>query len=96
MFANTLRYYDGNLYLMSTWVNADAGLPTLVLNTATAPYDNDSWTDLLYVDTPKAQQGFMIDRDIFFDDDGKVVVAGSGTPVVACYQNIETGKMSEP
>jgi hypothetical protein len=41
MFANTLRYYDGKLYLMSTWVNADAGLPTLVLNTATASYDND-------------------------------------------------------
>jgi beta-xylosidase len=48
------------------------------------------------VDTPKAQQGFMIDPDIVFDDDGKVVIAGSGTPIVACYQNIETGKMREP
>lgn len=96
MFANTLRHHNGRFYLISTWANADDGLPKFVLNTATDPYNNDAWTDLLYVDTPVAQQGFTIDPDIFFDDDGKVVVAGSGMPIIACYLDIETGKTSEP
>lgn len=96
MFANTLRYHSGKFYLISTWANADAGLPSFVLNTATDPYNDDSWTDLLYVETPVAQKGFTIDPDIFFDDDGKVIVAGSGSPIIACYLDLATGKTSEP
>jgi len=37
-----------------------------------------------------------IDPDIFFDDDGSIVVASSGVPIIASHLDITIGKWSEP
>lgn len=92
MWANTLRYHGGKFYLISTWFNGDLYKPGFVLTTAADPYDNSSWENLLEVEPP----GDVIDPDIFFDDDGSVVLAASGTPIRACYLDITTGHTSTP
>jgi beta-xylosidase len=92
MFANTLRYQNGTFFLISSWYNGDLGYPRFVLNTATDPFDDSSWTNMLEVET----HGLTIDPDIFFDDDGSVVVASAGAPIIASYLDLATGKTSEP
>ncbi|CAE7008707.1 hypothetical protein PTT_19459 [Pyrenophora teres f. teres 0-1] len=92
MFANTLRFNKGRFYLMSAWINTNSPIPRFILSTATDPFDDASWGDLMLID-PAAR---TIDPDIFFDDDGSIVVASSGTPIIAYHLDITTGKLSEP
>ncbi|EUC31212.1 glycoside hydrolase family 43 protein [Bipolaris zeicola 26-R-13] len=92
MLANTLRYHKGKFYPISAWINTTFGVPRSVLSTATDPFDDSSWSDYLFVQT----SGFTIDPDIFFDDDGTVVVASSGSPIQACYLDMTTGNTSKP
>ena len=92
MWANTLRFNDGKFYLISTWFDGDVYKPEFVLTSAEDPYDNHSWKNLLKFEPP----GDVIDPDLFFDDDGSVVVATSGTPIRACYLDLETGRTSTP
>lgn len=93
MFANTLRYHQKRFYLISSWINTDNGAPRFVMNTAIDPFEDASWTDMMFIQTPGAS---TIDPEIFFDDDGSVVVAFSGSPIQASYLDIATGNMSEP
>ncbi|RMZ73213.1 xylosidase : arabinofuranosidase [Pyrenophora seminiperda CCB06] len=92
MFANTLRFHKGRFYLISAWINTDIPNPRFVLNTATDPFDDASWGDLMLIE-PSSR---TIDPDIFFEDDGSIVVASSGTPIIASHLDITTGKLSEP
>ncbi|KAI8177249.1 xylosidase arabinofuranosidase [Colletotrichum sp. SAR 10_65] len=92
MFANTLRYHNGTFYLVSTWASAELGGPRFVMFTATDPYDDLAWSNVIWLQTP----GYTIDPDIFFDDDGSVVVASAGEPIIAAYLDLATGNISEP
>ncbi|KAJ3960752.1 hypothetical protein N0V92_002592 [Colletotrichum tropicale] len=92
MFANTLRYHNGTFYLISTWASAELGGPRFVMFTATDPYDDLAWSNVIWLQTP----GYTIDPDIFFDDDGSVVVASAGEPIIAAYLDLATGNTSEP
>ncbi|KAK8102509.1 xylosidase : arabinofuranosidase [Apiospora sp. TS-2023a] len=91
MFANTLRYHKGTFYLISAWINTAVELPRFVLFTTTNPFDDAAWSDGLWVDTPTR----TIDPDIFFDEDGSVVMASSGNPIIARRLDVTTGKTSE-
>ena len=91
MFANTLRFNKGRFYLISAWINTDIPNPRFFLNTATDPFDDASWGDLMLID-PSLR---TIDPDIFFDDDGSIVVASSGAPIIASHLDLITGKLSE-
>ncbi|KAK7973146.1 hypothetical protein PG988_007280, partial [Apiospora saccharicola] len=91
MFANTLRYHKGTFYLISAWINTAVELPRFVLFTTTNPFDDAAWSDGLVVETPTR----TIDPDIFFDEDGSVVMASSGNPIIARRLDITTGKTSE-
>lgn len=91
MFANTLRFHNGTFYLISAWADDKYGVPLFVLFQTTNPFDASSWSDVKWVQTP----GFTIDPDLFFDDDGSVVVASSGSPIIACFLDIATGNISE-
>ncbi|KAK1538771.1 xylosidase/arabinosidase [Colletotrichum costaricense] len=92
MFASTLRYNNGTFYLISTWVSAQLGGPKFVIFTTKDPFDDLSWSDAIWPETP----GDTIDPDIFFDDGGSVIVASSGTPIKAVYLDLSTGNTSEP
>ncbi|KAK1671291.1 glycosyl hydrolase [Colletotrichum godetiae] len=92
MFASTLRFNNGTFYLISTWVSAQLGGPKFVIFTTKDPFDDLSWSDAIWPETP----GDTIDPDIFFDDDGSVVVASSGTPIKATYLDLSSGNTSEP
>ncbi|KAJ0384006.1 hypothetical protein COL922a_009267 [Colletotrichum nupharicola] len=92
MFANTLRYHNGTFYLISTWASAELGGPRFVMFTTTNPYDDLAWSNAIWPQTP----GYTIDPDIFFDDDGSVVVASAGEPIIAAYLDLATGNTSEP
>ncbi|XP_014550143.1 glycoside hydrolase family 43 protein [Bipolaris victoriae FI3] len=92
MWASTLRFHNGRFYLISTWFNADIYKPGFVLTSTADPYDNDSWQKLLEINPP----GDVIDPDLFFDDNGSVVVATSGMPIRACYLDLATGRTSTP
>ncbi|KAK7947034.1 uncharacterized protein PG986_011355 [Apiospora aurea] len=91
MFANTLRHHGGAFYLISAWINTAVELPRFVLFTTTDPYDDAAWSDGRFVETPTR----TIDPDIFFDDDGSVVMASSGNPIIARHLDVTTGKTSE-
>ncbi|KAF4421655.1 Non-reducing end alpha-L-arabinofuranosidase [Colletotrichum fructicola] len=92
MFANTLRYHNGTFYLISTWASAELGGPRFVVFTTTDPHDDLAWSNAIWPQTP----GYTIDPDIFFDDDGSVVVASAGEPIIAAYLDLTTGNTSEP
>lgn len=92
MFANTLRYHNGTFYLISTWASAELGGPRFVMFTTTNSYDDLAWSNVIWLQTP----GYTVDPDIFFDDDGSVVVASAGEPIVAAYLELATGNTSEP
>ncbi|KAF9870753.1 xylosidase arabinofuranosidase [Colletotrichum karsti] len=92
MFANTLRYHNGTFYLISTWASEELGGPRFVMFTSRDPFDDLAWSDAIWPRTP----GYTIDPDIFFDDDGSVVVASAGAPIIAAYLDLSTGNTSEP
>ncbi|KAF7718521.1 Xylan 1,4-beta-xylosidase/Non-reducing end alpha-L-arabinofuranosidase [Penicillium ucsense] len=92
MFASTLRYHDGTFYLLTAWLYKPNNGTQFVLFTTKNPYDDSSWTDALHVENPKGR----IDPDLFWDDDGSVVMAFSGAPIEAAYIDLTTGKAGEP
>ncbi|KAI8303136.1 xylosidase arabinofuranosidase [Colletotrichum sp. SAR11_240] len=60
--------------------------------TTTDPYDDLAWSNVIWPQTA----GYTIDPDIFFDDDGSVVIASAGEPIIAAYLDLATGNTSEP
>ncbi|KAF5698522.1 glycoside hydrolase family 43 [Fusarium mundagurra] len=92
MFASTLRYHNGTFYLISSWASKELGTPQYALSTTNNPYDNLAWSNVKWLETP----GLTIDPDIFFDDDGSVILSSAGDPIIAMYLDLDTGKTSEP
>ncbi|KAL2214446.1 family 43 glycosyl hydrolase [Sarocladium strictum] len=76
-FAPTLRYNNGTFYLIGTIFYAISppdevtGFPRSMYVKTDNIWDEDSWSDPIYID----QWG--IDPDLFFDDDGRVYVTST-------------------
>ena len=92
IFASTLRFHKGTFYLLTAWLNTENNGTQFVLFTTKDPYDDSSWTDAFHIENPEG----AIDPDIFWDDDGQVIMAFSGAPIKAAYIDLSTGKAGEP
>lgn len=96
IFAPTLRLHEGIFYLITVFINPDT--PDSAINfsvfTSTDPRDETTWSDAIHIDTPGGLRA--IDPDIFWDDDGRIVMAFANSPVKASYIDLATGKASAP
>lgn len=92
IFASTLRYRNGTFYLITAWLDTDNNGVEIVLFTTTNPYDDNAWTNAFQIQNPLS----AIDPDLFWDDDGSVIMAFSGSPIKASYIDLATGNASEP
>ncbi|KAH8176609.1 glycosyl hydrolases family 43 domain-containing protein [Sarocladium implicatum] len=87
MYAPTLRYRDGEFFLICEYLGQNDGIIGVVFRT-TDPFDDDAWSD------PVIFRPDRIDPDIFWDDDGKVYTATQG--IILQELNLETGELSQP
>lgn len=87
MYAPTLRYRDGEFYLICEYLRGAEPITGVVFK-STDPFDDEAWSDPV-IFTPN-----MIDPDLFWDDDGKVWVATQG--IVLQELDLETGELSQP
>jgi beta-xylosidase len=71
IWAPTLRYHNGTLYLITVYISFNGWNPQVLLFTSQDPFKDDSWSDPIHIPNPSSN----IDPDIFWDDDGKVYVA---------------------
>ncbi len=78
IFASTIRYNEGNFYIISTNVGRNATSRNFVI---TAKNPSGPWSDAHYIkDAPR------IDPSLFFDDDGKVYYTGNDVPKSATFE----------
>lgn len=89
MFAPTLRYHNGEFYIICTYL-APADERTLIgtLFKTNNPFDNEAWSQ------PVLFTIGGIDPDLFWDDDGKAYMAYAGIKLREL--DIETGATTEP
>ncbi|KAJ5432924.1 uncharacterized protein N7458_012080 [Penicillium daleae] len=92
IFASTLRFRNGTFYLLTAWLDTDNPSTEFVLFTTTDPFDESAWTNAFQIQNPSG----AIDPDLFWDDDGSVIMAFSGSPIKASYIDLATGNASEP
>ncbi|CAI7636517.1 unnamed protein product [Penicillium bialowiezense] len=91
IFASTLRFHDGTFYLITSWADpANSGVKIVVL-TSNNPYNDESWSDTIYI----SNLAGTIDPDIFWDDDGKILMAMAGSPIQASYIDLKSGNASD-
>ncbi|KAK4444781.1 Non-reducing end alpha-L-arabinofuranosidase BoGH43A [Podospora aff. communis PSN243] len=93
MYAPTLRYHDGEFWVVCEWIGGGGGGQVLtglkgVLFRSKDPYEENGWGDALIFDVDK------IDPDLFWDDDGKLYVATQG--VILQELDLEKGELSVP
>lgn len=92
IWASTIRYHEGTLYLITSYVSWYEGWgPKILLFTTTDPYDDASWTGPLRVDNPAND----IDPDIFWDTDGKVYMSVAAGIYVS-EVDLSTSTATEP
>ncbi|KAF1984403.1 glycoside hydrolase family 43 protein [Aulographum hederae CBS 113979] len=90
VFAATIRYHDGILYVITALVNGgDFTAVKIPFFTTTDPFKSEAWSDVKYIENPSGD----IDPDTFWDDDGKVYMATAGVHVVSI--DLETGAATE-
>ncbi|KAI8674682.1 GH43-C2 domain-containing protein [Fusarium keratoplasticum] len=71
IFAPTIRYHDKRFYVIVEYVTiGDAEASFGLVFSSSDPFDPDSWTDPLVFRQPQ----LILDPDIFWDDDGRVLV----------------------
>lgn len=87
MYAPTLRYRDGEFYLICEYLRGVEPITGVVFK-STDPFSDEAWSDPVTF-TPE-----KIDPDLFWDDDGKVWVATQG--IILQELDLETGELSEP
>lgn len=93
MYAPTLRYHDGQFWVVCEWIGGGGGGQVLtgltgVLFKTTDPFDETKWSDPLIFKPEK------IDPDLFWDDDGKLYVATQS--VILQELDLATGELSQP
>lgn len=90
IFASTLRFHGGKFYLITSWADpANSGIKIVVFTTNN-PYDDESWSNAIYV----SNLAGTIDPDIFWDDDGRILMAIAGSPIQASYIDLKSGNAS--
>lgn len=90
-WASTLRYRNGLLYLLTTYISRVEWRPKALLFTTSNPFDDTAWSDPIQIENP----GNDIDPDLFWDDDGQAymtVAAGIWLSKV----DLVTGAASKP
>lgn len=91
IWASTIRYHEGTLYLITSYVSWYEGWgPKILLFTTTDPYDDASWTGPLHVENPAND----IDPDLFWDN-GKVYMSVAAGIYVSEI-DLSTGTATEP
>lgn len=88
MYAPTLRYRDGEWFLICEYLGIEGEGIIGVLFRSEDPFDDDAWSDPVRFSPEK------IDPDLFWDDDGKVYAATHG--IVLQELDLETGELSQP
>ena len=89
MFAPTLRYHDGEFYIICAYLAPASELITVGTLFKTAdPFTNQAWSD------PVIFNISGIDPDLFWDDDGTTYMANAGVNLREI--NTETGATTEP
>lgn len=92
VWAPTLRFHDGRLYVIVVYKATETWTGTLLLYTSENPYDSNAWADPMRIDNPRDG----IDPDIFWDDDGKAYMALAGDVILQSEIDLSTGKASAP
>jgi beta-xylosidase len=90
IWASTIRYRDGTLYLITSYIQWNDWAPKILLFTTKNPFE-DNWSDPVVIENPAND----IDPDIFWDDDGKIYMAVAAGIWISEI-NIETGAATEP
>ncbi|KAH9885215.1 glycoside hydrolase family 43 protein [Xylariomycetidae sp. FL2044] len=89
MYAPTLRYRDGEFYVICEYLGTAGGIVGVIFKT-TDPFDDDVWSDPVLF----SPDWHDIDPDLFWDDDGKVYVATQS--IVLQELDLATGELSQP
>ncbi|KAI5201267.1 hypothetical protein E4T38_06139 [Aureobasidium subglaciale] len=89
IYASTLRYHNSTFYMITTYIE-DPLPPTFYIFTSKDATNDSAWSMPFAIETP-----YIIDPDIFFDDDGTVVVAYAGHPIKAQVIDMKTGNATE-
>ncbi|KAJ4989904.1 xylosidase : arabinofuranosidase [Stagonosporopsis vannaccii] len=90
IWASTIRYREGTLYLITSYIQWNDWAPKILLFTTKDPFTDD-WSDPVVIENPAND----IDPDIFWDDDGKIYMAVAAGIWISEI-NIETGTATEP
>lgn len=83
-YAATIRHRDGQFWVICEYL----GLPDVMLGTIFKTndlYDNAAWENPITFSTPAG------DRDLFWDDDGKLYIPGGGQGTVLLDIDLESG-----
>lgn len=97
IYAPTLRYRDGKLYIFTTLANQALYNNNYTrwdnfIMTTTNPYESSQWSDPIHFDFPG------IDPSPFWDDDGQTYITGSidGKSILQAPLDFETGEVLGP
>lgn len=94
VWAPTIRYRDGKLYVIATYMTYDPGetVRNVVFETSN-PFDDASWSNATVMANPSGTN--HIDPDLFWDNDGKVYMATGWGKIFLSEINLQTGNASE-
>ncbi|KAM3421359.1 hypothetical protein BST61_g1756 [Cercospora zeina] len=87
MYAPTLRYHDGEFYIICTYLLNRVDSIVGVLFKTSDPFTNAAWSQPVLFDAP------TIDPDLFWDDDGRLYMAYMGIGLTEL--NANTGELGE-
>ncbi|OBT96091.1 hypothetical protein VE01_06783 [Pseudogymnoascus verrucosus] len=93
-WAATVRYHDGLLYVVVTYIDYDPKLKaTYYLFTTLDPYDDTAWSASLQISNPPK----TIDPDLFWDDDdGTLYIASEWGAMYPSTLTLTTSTSSSP
>ncbi|KAF5010230.1 hypothetical protein FDECE_3589 [Fusarium decemcellulare] len=91
IWASTIRYHEGVLYLITSYVTWSPWGPKILLFRTTDPYDDSAWEGPLRVENP----GNDIDPDLFWDKNGKTYMSVAAGIYIS-EVDLDTGAAKEP
>ncbi|RSL91691.1 hypothetical protein CDV31_015403 [Fusarium ambrosium] len=90
IFAPTIRYHDKRFYVIVEYVTIEDGEASFgLVFSSSDPFDPDSWSDPVVFRQPQS----ILDPDIFWDDDGRVLVQAASfrQEIVQFEIDLDTG-----
>jgi beta-xylosidase len=91
IWASSIRFYNGTLYLITSYISFAKWQPKILLFTTTDPFDDTAWSDPVHIENPAND----IDPDIFWDDDGKSYMS-IAAGIYISEIDVSTGTATEP